>query len=704
MRILVVTSCTGEKLHSPENQLTQADFALLPDQSVFAAREATLAAYRTSAEEIYTGQQHVRMMRGVRAAHEQLGADAVDLYVLSAGYGLIPGDRPIVPYECTFQGMKSKELRSWADHLGVPTAIRTLLAQPYDLALLLLGDSYMAACALDASVKLGSPTVAFSGSTMAGKLPDLPNLRTVVLTNQEAKRFSIGLVALKGEVTARLLRTLAANSDALVTLLDPDTNILRVAEQNTDAPVQHSRTGIAPARAAKPTAPPTTRPTARANPTVDYVVQIPTSWWEKPHRQKLRYFIPEWDDLVDRDFDFVTDTHSGGQGDWSNEVYAYQLYPEPYSDGILISKVVAEKSKKKAERINAMGVHRYLRLPRTYPIMGDCGAFGYIKEEVPPYSTAEILDYYTRLDFDYGVSIDHLIVAATGQQRQFRYELTIHNAEEFLREHQKLGLTWTPIGAVQGWDPESYANAARQYADMGYSYIGLGGLVRTNTREILRICEAVHAVIPDSMGVHLFGIARLDALTDFARLGVKSVDSASFMRRAWMGTGENYLSADGVWYAAIRIPEAGASFRAKRMVSEGRAIVDAVERLERTCMQAMLDFDAGILGVEATLDILAEYDHLITPDRPDTRELMRHTLEAAPWKTCPCDICRRDGVQVVIFRGNNRNRRRGFHNTFVFYRLLQRALAGEEIKVRKSRHSGSDALQPTLFDAAEGID
>ena len=44
--------------------------------------------------------------------------------------------------------------------------------------------------------------------------------------------------------------------------------------------------------------------------------------------------------------------------------------------------------------------------------MGDCGAFGYIQKANPPYSTAEILDYYTRLGFDAGVSIDHLIVAA----------------------------------------------------------------------------------------------------------------------------------------------------------------------------------------------------------------------------------------------------------------------------------------------------
>ena len=37
----------------------------------------------------------------------------------------------------------------------------------------------------------------------------------------------------------------------------------------------------------------------------------------------------------------------------------------------------------------------------------------YIKETAPPYTTADVLEYYTRLGFDYGVSLDHLIVKAT---------------------------------------------------------------------------------------------------------------------------------------------------------------------------------------------------------------------------------------------------------------------------------------------------
>ena len=72
------------------------------------------------AEEMYTGQQHLRLMNGVRAA---VASDkrncSVVLYILSAGYGLIEGKRSIAPYECTFSGMKRPQLREWADALNL---------------------------------------------------------------------------------------------------------------------------------------------------------------------------------------------------------------------------------------------------------------------------------------------------------------------------------------------------------------------------------------------------------------------------------------------------------------------------------------------------------------------------------------------------------------------------------------------------------
>lgn len=674
MRILVLSSCTGEKAVTVSNQLTLSDFQ--QGSTHLAAREQELRDHRLPARDLYTGLQHQRLMRGILAAGKTTTLD-IDLRILSAGYGIVTADQLIAPYETTFATMKTGELRAWSRQLGVPSAFRTLVREPYDLALILLGDDYLAACEIDETVVFGGPTLLMCGKAAAKKLPTLPLLHKVTLGNPDAKQFSCGLVGLKGELAARILEKLSSDSSQIANLVCDD--LLKKLD-NTTPTIK------------------TTRQAARANPNVDRVIEIPESWHTKPHRSKLAYFIPEWDDLVDPDYDFDTDTHSGGGGDWSNEVYAHQMYPAPNYDGILISKVVAEKSKKKAERINSLGVHRFLRLPRSFPVMGDCGAFGYIRDEVPPYSTSEILDYYSRLDFDFGVSIDHFVLGDE-QQKRFRYEITVNNAEEFIREHRAQGLPWTPIGAVQGWDEDSYVRAAKQYVAMGYKYLGLGAMVPRRTPEVLSITEAVRKAIPDDIKIHLFGVVRLPAIAEFIKAGANSADSAAWLRNAWMGTDKNYLTLDAQQYGAIRIPQANKSYRAKRMVSEGRATADQVQHLDKACIDAMHAYDQGKISIEQAIEILHEYDQLITPDRPDNSAQLRRTLEAMPWKHCPCDICRKDGIDVIIFRGNNRNRRRGFHNTYAFYRLFQRAVDGEQIVLRRLGDEEADK-QTSLFDEA----
>jgi queuine/archaeosine tRNA-ribosyltransferase len=325
-----------------------------------------------------------------------------------------------------------------------------------------------------------------------------------------------------------------------------------------------------------------------------------------------------------------------------------------------------------------LGVHRFLRVTRDFPIMGDCGAFDYIMREKPPYSTEDVLDYYTRLGFDFGVSVDHLIVTATEHQKKFRYELTIHNAQDFLKHHRKAGLKWEPIGAVQGWDPESYATAAAAYVKMGYRYLGLGGLVRTNSREILRTIHAVRQVVPGHTSVHLFGVARLDALPMFQQVGINSVDSASYLRQAWMRLQQSYASFNGP-YAALRIPEAEKSFRAKHMKNHAGLTEEKIIKLEQDALKKVRALAENKCSVERCLEALLAYDQYVTTDRAEMAEPYRRTLNDRPWESCECEICKRWGIEIAIFRGNNRNRRRGFHNTYVFYRLMQRVLYGESM-------------------------
>lgn len=684
-RILVITSCTGEKAVTSDRALTLDDFSIGGEH--LKRREDELQELMRSAEELYTGQQHVRLMRGIEAIREQKsekGAPTqLDLWVLSAGYGLVPGERKLAPYECTFQGMKSKELRSWADKLNVPQQFREIFKEKYDLALILLGDSYLSACHVDSSLYFGGPTLIFCGSTVASQLPMLANLNSVILSTPEAKTFSCGLVGLKGEVACRLLKKLADRTITVENAKDFEFDLL----SNLKSIIPNGNTSK--------------RSNPVANPLLDKVIEIPTSWWKLPHRNKLRYFIPEWDDQVDLNYDFENDSHSGGSGDWSNQVYAHQMLSWPAYDGILVSRIVAEKSKKKKVLINEIGVHRYLRVPREFPVMGDCGAFGYIGEKEPPYTTEDVLDYYTRLDFDYGVSVDHLIVAATEADKLFRYELTINNAADFIKEHKRRELPWVPIGAVQGWDPQSYVDAAKKYVKMGYKYLALGGLVRTPNDGIIQVIRDVRKEIPSDIQLHLFGVARLPAIPKFSELGLNSVDSASMLRKAWLGSDRNYLTEAG-WYSAIRVPQAEGCFRAKRLVEEEKITLKELSKLEQACLNGLRKHSEGVASPSTSLlDLLVEYDTLVAGSRKGTRERIQRTLEDRPWTKCPCSICKQSGVEVVVFRGNNRNRRRGFHNTFVFYDMFQRAVQGEYLS---ERVAGVHNLYPSLFDGIEDGD
>jgi hypothetical protein len=208
MKIRIITSCTGQKRYSPENQLTQTDFCHVHEPGEFDLLEERLSEFSTSAQDLYTGLQHVRLMEGVRRMREECGADSVDLWILSAGYGLIPANREIVPYECTFQGMKAREIDTWAQHLRVPEDVRQFFMRPADLVLVLLSDVYLRALALDEDVTFAAPTLFFTGKASQKRIKGQGTLRTVLLTNREAKCFSCGLVGLKGEVARRILHHL----------------------------------------------------------------------------------------------------------------------------------------------------------------------------------------------------------------------------------------------------------------------------------------------------------------------------------------------------------------------------------------------------------------------------------------------------------------------------------------------------------------
>lgn len=696
-RILVITSCTGEKRFHPENQLVLADFQ---DISRLQQREKELSDFVCRAGEMYTGLQHLRAMEGVQQLRETFGQKQVDVIILSAGYGLISEHQLIVPYQVTFNTMKGPQVDEWARFLQIRDRFEDVI-NSYHLILILLGDNYLRSLSLPVATQPHQTLIFLASNKSQSYIRGLA-AKTFILTlsNAEAKHYKYGLVGLKGFLLKLFAESLTREPELLSKVYEtPELfdKLINSQPQQLELPLGVETVKTKKTKSTK------SKPIKEIEALeiddeelgcitgilpVSKFLPIPDLPPAPNIHFGMKYFIPEWDDHVDPGYDFINDVLTPGRDTYKDEVYAHEIYPSPNYDGILVSKVVVDSNKKKKAQINEFGIHQFIRFQGE--VMGDCGAFGYIKEEVPPYTTAEILEYYEQGDFNYGVSIDHLIVGIFAQPgiREKRYDITLKNAEDFIKKHREGGYKFTPIGSAQGWSPETYAESVKAIIEMGYDYIALGGIARAPNKEIIEILKAVHPYLKETTRLHLFGVARLNAIPVFRHLGVTSFDSASPLRRAWFGSRDNYHTMNGTTYAAIRIPSINRhGVRTKRVVEAGITDYPTLGKLEKASLKTLRAFDKGESSLEETLEILLTYDEFLELPRDGKVDplnvikrralhdkMYRKLLGELPWKDCDCPICEKLGVDVIIFRGNDRNRRRGFHNTYVFYRKFKTIL------------------------------
>lgn len=680
-RVLVVTSCTKDKkLPSGSQQQLGAEQLWDEGEDDRVTRDfGLLEQFRTPAGQLYTGRQHQQLMQGVTLLREMFGHDVVDVKIISAGFGVVDETQPLPPYNVTFADQSTANILAIAQRLHIPQVMSEVMTNEYDCAFFLLGENYLLSLGLPFAQPPRFPCLFLAGPSSRKKVPRRSPYFFVRVGQDDSIAFSYNLVGLKGHLVKLFAEQLvtplpqtppdvldadSTQQERFIDFLSTPTpqHFLKIVQ-----PFRHEgRVSIAQAKAQerKDAVQPTLLPPfiIKAGPQV------------RNHERPMRYFIPDWDDLVDPGYDFEHDVATHGRKKYLDEVYAHQLYQEPNYDGLLLSKGTVEHGPVKTQLVRDMGIHRFTRF-EDKPILADCGAFSYIAEEKPPYQTQEMLDYYQQLGFDYGVSVDHLIIPAFYPVKEYRYQLTRENAYDFLQLHRAGGYTFTPVGVAQGWSPETYRDAVVELLEWGYTYIGLGGLARAKTEEILDILEVIAPVLQSETDLHLFGVARDregDEMLRFRRLGVTSFDSASYLRRAWMSATTNYFTEDGGRYAAVRIsPVYPSSPRVKRILADGIATYEQLQQLEQQALKAIRAYDKNQLGLEETLEALLEIDKVEEYQYEQHLQLYRKVLVDQPWKQCACPICRDLGVEVIIFRGNDRNRRRGFHNTHVFYKRFQ---------------------------------
>lgn len=413
----------------------------------------------------------------------------------------------------------------------------------------------------------------------------------------------------------------------------------------------------------------------------------------EPGTGSVTYFLPDWDDLLDADFNFQTDQFSGTARENRDDKHCCVLMqPKRMCDGVLVSLAQHITSKGPLRRMLGTDsgslappqLRSQFGLGQDQFLFGDCGAFSYVNEEQPAISVEQAVSLYDLHGFDFGASVDHIPVGQvegadgkvnlTEDQRRARVDLTRRNAERFLTLSKQRHVSFTPVGTIQALDAVGYAESVRYYHGIGYRHLAIGGLVPLKDAVIEEIVVKVMAVsreLQPRPWIHLFGVFRPKLQAQFRALGVDSFDSATYFRKAWLRSDQNYLSADGKWYAALRVPMTSDA-RTRKKMEESGASIEFLQQQEARVMVLLEQYEREEVDIETTLDALLDYDQYLTrsSDLRSLREKYRTTLQDRPWLKCDCPFCGEVGIHMLIFRGANRNKRRGAHNTLMLYGSL----------------------------------
>jgi len=414
----------------------------------------------------------------------------------------------------------------------------------------------------------------------------------------------------------------------------------------------------------------------------------------EPGSGSVSYFLPDWDDLLDERFNFESGEFSGtSRADRDDKHCCILMKPKRMCDGVLVSLAQHVTSKGPLRRI--MGTEASSLAPKNLrhqfgldgdqSLFGDCGAFSYVNDEEPAISVDQAVALYDLHGFDFGASVDHIpvpevvrngkTITLSKAKRANRVQITIENAERFINMANQRQVGFIPVGTIQGLHPEAYAKTARLYHELGYRHLAIGGLVPLPDFLVEKVVSQVMGVVAELKPrpwVHLFGIFRPKLQDRFRELKVDSFDSASYFRKAWLRSDQNYLAQNGKWYAALRVPMTSDGRTRKRLEESGIDIA-RLEAQEAQVMTLLCQYDLDMIGLNEVLDAVIEYDECLTRsgDALSLRARYEKTLKDRPWRSCDCPFCKQAGIHVLIFRGSNRNKRRGAHNTLMLYKSLK---------------------------------
>jgi len=145
MRVFILTSCVGKKKYSEEDIKSILENYSLPMPTCDLENEEkykeVLKDFVLPAFQMYQGT--FNYVRDLVNTYREKG-DQAELRIISARYGLISDQTPIVPYECTFQGLGKNKIRERGEQLRIYENLLEFLGKnEFDQSIVILGKDYL---------------------------------------------------------------------------------------------------------------------------------------------------------------------------------------------------------------------------------------------------------------------------------------------------------------------------------------------------------------------------------------------------------------------------------------------------------------------------------------------------------------------------------------------------------------------------------
>lgn len=211
MKVAVISSCSSRKRYKLQSYPKCEDFI----NGNIRQWEEKLQRFKAPAIEMYIGREHNLVVEGVEKLWNAFSKENIVFHIVSCGYGLIPYNKEIVPYNCSFSNMKVSKIREIAETLNLAENFYNI-TRDCNLVFIMLGRMYLKALNLR-QLPLHPKYVFIGSKESKGRVPKQENVKYIIASKERAREYGASSIDLKGMIFLDLCSALCDDTlDALL--------------------------------------------------------------------------------------------------------------------------------------------------------------------------------------------------------------------------------------------------------------------------------------------------------------------------------------------------------------------------------------------------------------------------------------------------------------------------------------------------------